>query len=106
MNARSNTTSAPAVPDFPIPFAMQEPSDDLHDALALLELLSTTIDDGMKHGLNKTTVVRMSVAFGMALESIRTVAAYLDADDRDGTVDIYRRARRARISDIYQRGMA
>lgn len=102
MNAKTDTTapaaSASATPlDFPIPYEMQGPYDDLRDALALLSLLDAYFDDGWKHGIDKDVVADMSVAFSTACSNIRLVVAFLNEDERAGTLDLYRRVRRQEI---------
>lgn len=91
---------------FPIRCAQQSPCDDLRDALALLSLLDSYLDDGCMHGLSKDTVADMAVAFNMAKENIDTVADFLNADDREGTIELYRSVRRDRIAKSYGRAMA
>ena len=106
MNSTSSTTAKAEVPDFPIPYMMQGPYDDLRDALALLGLFDRYLDDGWQSGISKEAVADLSVAFSMARDNIKTVAAYLNADDRDGTLTLYRRVRRQEIAKCYGRGMA
>lgn len=105
-NMQTNTTAPAGAPDFPIPFVMQEPGNDLLDALALLAMIDRCLDDGTAHGLTRETVRDMTVAFSMARENIELVAAFLNTDDREGTLDIYRRVRRDRIVSSYERGLA
>ncbi|MGP2493528.1 hypothetical protein ACTDI4_18095 [Mesorhizobium sp. PUT5] len=105
-NMQTDSMPAPAAPEFPIPYAMQGPYDDLRDALALLDLIDRFFDDGWHHGISKENVANLSVAFAMARSNLRTVAAFLEADKRDDTRDLYRRVRREQISACYERGMA
>ncbi|MDH6235161.1 hypothetical protein M2281_005783 [Mesorhizobium soli] len=106
MNVQTNTTAAPAAPDFPIPYCMQGPLDDLRDALALLSLFDRFLDEGWQKGITKEAVAALSVAFSKATDNVKLVTAFLHADDRDGTLDLYRRVRREQISKCYERGMA
>lgn len=101
---KSDSTAAASAPDFPIPYLMQSPYDDLRDALSLLDLFDHYLDDGSQKGISKDAVLDLSVAFSMARANIGMVVKFLHEDDRDGTIAIYQRVRRERIMENFERG--
>jgi hypothetical protein len=102
----SKPVTATTALNFPIPYVRQGPEDDLRDALALLSICNGHIDDGCQNGISARSVARMSVAFSMALDLIKGVNAFLDADDRAGTLALYQQVRRKLIVESFEKGLA
>jgi len=105
-NVGTNSTSKAGTPDFPIPHINQGPGDDLRDAMALFDILDHHFDAGASHGITAETVCDIATVFSTARDFLRPLHRYLDSDDRPGTIELYRAARRAEILASFQRGQA
>lgn len=100
MNSIDTITAAPAVSrDFPIPYAGQDPTDDLFAARAFLRVVQGAIEraGGNPRGMHKSEAVDMLHVIGLVAEHLETLQRLLDDKDVPNLAKVYERVRRAEI---------
>ncbi|MBS9720242.1 hypothetical protein JYU29_06025 [Tianweitania sp. BSSL-BM11] len=83
--------------DFPIPFPNQEPLDELVHAINLLEVMSWTLDNGLRHGISKEAVASLYSVYSDAKNSLDLIASFLDNLDYPGLIADFQAARRTEL---------
>lgn len=92
MNAHTHSTGSPSPATFPVPFPMHMASDDLDDALAILQVVFELLSDGRAFGPDFSSQV--AITLSTAIDKLQPVSVYLNRADQGGDSSGYLDARR------------
>lgn len=92
MNKHTCSTATPSPTTFPVPFPSQMASDDLDDALAILQVIYELMSDRVGFGPEFSSQVAITLA--TAIDKLQPVSVYLNRADQGSDSSGYLDARR------------